>query len=234
MKKFLVDVIPGPIGEFSDGYHTFNELYHFRLLYNAALFNEWARSGQHAVHKSKRHYDGELCFGGGWFIVCAQLPTGQISNHYEDKYWDYFNIPEHEKSLWAWDEHSAQDVATRLEEYIKTKDIKRKIEVFTPLNFVETLIGDLPTPNVFLAKDNNDVYFVCYLIGDEYVSTAISKRTLDGLLFGSIDLRDVFLKPETRGWCTFKAGFEDILAKDWDGEVLPENFLPKKDSFLKK
>ena len=29
-------------GETSDGYHTFNGLYRFRLLYNAALFNEWA------------------------------------------------------------------------------------------------------------------------------------------------------------------------------------------------
>lgn len=27
----------------SDGYHTFKELYKFRLLYNAALFNEWAK-----------------------------------------------------------------------------------------------------------------------------------------------------------------------------------------------
>jgi hypothetical protein len=26
----------------SDTYHTFNELYEFRKVYNAALFNEWA------------------------------------------------------------------------------------------------------------------------------------------------------------------------------------------------
>ena len=29
------------IGDLSDGYHTFNELYEFRKIYNAALFNEW-------------------------------------------------------------------------------------------------------------------------------------------------------------------------------------------------
>lgn len=29
-------------GETSDGYHTFNELYEFRMIYNAALFNDWA------------------------------------------------------------------------------------------------------------------------------------------------------------------------------------------------
>lgn len=78
-------------GEISDGYHTFNELYYYRMLYNAAFFNmlpkEW-------THKSKRHNDGEECFGGGWFIVMANLPTGQISNHYELKDWNLFQIPE--------------------------------------------------------------------------------------------------------------------------------------------
>lgn len=29
------------IAELSDGYHTFDELYEFRKMYNAALFNEW-------------------------------------------------------------------------------------------------------------------------------------------------------------------------------------------------
>ena len=28
----------------SDGYHTFDELYEFRKMYNAALFNEWYES----------------------------------------------------------------------------------------------------------------------------------------------------------------------------------------------
>ena len=59
------------IGEFSDGYHTFNELYDYRMLYNAALFNEWVKQGLYDVHKAKRHSDGEECFGGGWFIVQA-------------------------------------------------------------------------------------------------------------------------------------------------------------------
>lgn len=30
------------MGEVSDGYHTFNELYQYRMLYNAAFFNELA------------------------------------------------------------------------------------------------------------------------------------------------------------------------------------------------
>jgi hypothetical protein len=100
----------------SDGYHTFKELYEFRKVYNAALFNEWGKSDtpQYNVHKSWMHNDGELCFGGGWFIVVAILPTGQISNHYEAKDWDLFKIPEAEKALFEFDGHATQDVIDRL------------------------------------------------------------------------------------------------------------------------
>lgn len=99
--------------ETSDGYHTFKELYEFRKVYNAVLFNEWASQGKYNIHKSKRHSDGEECFGGGWFIVMATLPTGQISNHYELKDWNLFQCEEREKAE-EWDGHTAQDVVKRL------------------------------------------------------------------------------------------------------------------------
>lgn len=105
-------------GETSDGYHTFNELYEFRLLYNAALFNEWSLQNKYNVHKSKKHFDGEDCFGGGWFIVMANLPTGQISNHYELKDWDLFKCDEREKAE-EWDGHTAKDVSKRLLQALK-------------------------------------------------------------------------------------------------------------------
>lgn len=106
------------VGELSDGYHTFNELYQFRMLYNAALFNEWAAQGKYGVHKSKCHYDGNQCFGGGWFVVVATLPTGQISNHYEENNWDLFKIPAYETALNPWDGHTAKDVFNRLHEVL--------------------------------------------------------------------------------------------------------------------
>lgn len=81
-----------PEGKISDGFHSFDELYHYRMLYNAAFFN--SLEGKYEVHKSYRHADGELCFGGGWFIVMAYLPTGQVSNHYRIEDWNLFNIPE--------------------------------------------------------------------------------------------------------------------------------------------
>ncbi len=97
----------------SDGYHTFKELYEFRLLYNAHLFNEWAKQGKNDVHKSYKHSDGELAFGGGWFVVVAQLPSGQITNHYENKDWDKFQVEEREVAT-EWDGHTPADVAKRL------------------------------------------------------------------------------------------------------------------------
>lgn len=106
------------MGEVSDGYHTFNELYEYRLLYNAALFNELAKQGLYDVHKSKRHSDGEIPFGDeNWFIVMAELPTGQISNHYEMKDWDLFKVAEKPKAN-KWDGHSPKDVADRLRDFL--------------------------------------------------------------------------------------------------------------------
>ena len=107
------------MGSVSDGYHTFDELYEFRKLYNAALFNSWTQIGKYSVHKSKKHYEGDQCFGGGWFIVVAVLPTGMISNHYEMKDWDLFNIIALEKSSVPFDGHTAKDVVDRLTSFNK-------------------------------------------------------------------------------------------------------------------
>jgi len=104
----------------SDGYHTFEELYEFRLLYNALLFNAWAEleNNPYNVYKSKKHYDGKFPFDKeDWFIVFAELPTGQISNHYEMKYWDYFKLTETGVAV-KWDGHTSQDVADRMRKFL--------------------------------------------------------------------------------------------------------------------
>lgn len=108
-------------GDISDGYHTFNELYEYRLLYNASMFNELAKQGLYDVHKSRKHSDGTIPFGKeNLFIVQAELPTGQISNHYEMKDWELFNVPEKEKAN-PYDGHTPQDVAKRLREFLTPK-----------------------------------------------------------------------------------------------------------------
>jgi hypothetical protein len=132
-KTKTLEKLPEPIedkGNISDGYHTFNELYEYRLLYNASMFNELAKQGLYDVHKSKKHSDGTIPFGDeNWFIVQAELPTGQISNHYEMKDWELFNIPEKEKAN-QYDGHTPQDVAKRLRDFLSlNKSIEPKFKV---------------------------------------------------------------------------------------------------------
>lgn len=97
---------------------TIQELYDFRLIYNALLFNEWSKHDTIEVYKSKRHSDGELCFDGEWFVVVAILPIGQITNHYHIKYWDYFKIKEYPKVKDEFDGHTSIDVLNRLKSMV--------------------------------------------------------------------------------------------------------------------
>lgn len=94
------------------------ELYDFRLTYNALLFNEWAENQKYEVYKSRRHGDGELCFDGEYFIVVAQLPTGQVTNHYHIRHWDMFKVNEYEKVKEEFDGHTPSDVIERLQQVI--------------------------------------------------------------------------------------------------------------------
>lgn len=95
------------------------ELYDFRMIYNALLFNEWFKNGKFTVYKSKKHHDGELCFDGEWFVVVAILPTGQITNHYHVDYWDLFKIPSYEYVIHEFDGHTPEDVLDRMCDLIK-------------------------------------------------------------------------------------------------------------------
>lgn len=104
-------------GQISDGYHTFDELYRYRMIYHAWAIRAWQTNGWKVV-KSHRHSDGELCFGGGWFIVSAMLPTGQVTNHYENKYWRLFDCPIVERAP-EWDGHTPDMAAERIEKALK-------------------------------------------------------------------------------------------------------------------
>lgn len=96
------------IGELSDGYHTFNQLYYQRMMLFAAL----VKQNRYKAWKSLRHSDGELCFGGGWFIVGIDTPEGSYTYHYKAEYFDLFDCEELERGK-VWDGHTEKDV-TRL------------------------------------------------------------------------------------------------------------------------
>ena len=80
-----VDDEPVITGETSDGYHTFNELYHHR----AVLFSVIVKAFPEKAWKAKKHDDGSMY--DGMFIVGIETPDGQATYHYDiDPYWDMF------------------------------------------------------------------------------------------------------------------------------------------------
>lgn len=93
------------VGKLSDGHHTFDGLYAQRRVLFATLCNLFKNSSW----KSRRHSDGELCFGGDWFIVGIDTPEGSYTYHYRLEYWDMFkcDILEFGKE---WDGHTEADV----------------------------------------------------------------------------------------------------------------------------
>lgn len=107
-------------GDISDGYHTFDELYDYRMVYNALWVNSIAGNPEYRVHKSERHSDGQLCFGGGWFVVSVTLPTGQVTNHYKMEYWDLFKCSVADKAD-EWDGHTPEQAYDRMMNFIKTR-----------------------------------------------------------------------------------------------------------------
>ena len=96
------------IGDFSDGYHTFNQLYYQRMM----LFATLVKTYKERAWKSLRHESGELCFGGGWFIVGIDTPEGSYTYHYETKDFHLFDCQELPTAK-HWDGHTEEDV-TRL------------------------------------------------------------------------------------------------------------------------
>ena len=100
--------IPDNIGEFSDGYHTFNELYHHR----AVLFSVICNMFPEKAWKSKLHDTGDMF--DGMFIVGIETEQGQATYHYDiEPYWDMFNVKELEKAP-KWDGHTPSDAIQRI------------------------------------------------------------------------------------------------------------------------
>lgn len=95
-------------GNTSDGYHTFNELYHHR----AILFSVIVKTFPDKAWKSLRHHDGTMY--DGMFIVGIDTPDGQATYHYDiDPYWDMFECRELERAP-EWDGHTPAQAIERI------------------------------------------------------------------------------------------------------------------------
>lgn len=98
--------MPEDMGEVSDGFHTFNELYAHRIVLFIALAlyipGSW---------KSRLHDDGSSI--EGWFIAGLPTPGGPITYHLPDAEWDTFPVRSLERAP-RWDGHTPADVVERL------------------------------------------------------------------------------------------------------------------------
>ena len=103
-----IDISTVITGETSDGYHTFNELYHHR----AVLFSVIVKAFQEKAWKARLHHDGTMY--DGMFIVGIDTPEGQASYHYDiDPYWDMFECKELERAP-EWDGHTPSQAIERI------------------------------------------------------------------------------------------------------------------------
>lgn len=96
------------MGEVSDGYHTFNELYAHRVNLFAALM----RAHVDKSWWSDTHHDGSVW--DGWIIAGIDTPTGTATYHLPvsavDQLW---NITRQARGK-EWDGHTSADVLYRL------------------------------------------------------------------------------------------------------------------------
>jgi len=95
-------------GKVSDGYHTFDELYHHRAILFAVICN----NNPELAWKSKLHDTGDMY--DGMFIVGIDTPKGQATYHYDiEPYWDIFNVKELDHAP-KWDGHTSDDAIMRI------------------------------------------------------------------------------------------------------------------------
>ena len=110
-KAFEAAWRPDPInGDTSDGYHTFNELYHHRAVLFAALQNAYPDLSW----KAKKHADGTM-FNDS-FIAGINTPDGMYTYHCDLSEWDMFTCNEIEYAP-EWDGHMPKDVGRVLSLY---------------------------------------------------------------------------------------------------------------------
>lgn len=104
------------MGNVSDGYHTFNELYDHRRALTAALAKVMA---PYRPWRSKQHHPEDSPIYEGYFIVGIELPTGAITYHYRLEDWDLFPYVRELPHAPKWDGATPNDTVNRLEKWCR-------------------------------------------------------------------------------------------------------------------
>lgn len=106
--------------QISDGYHTFGELYEHRIANFIALCKVIVKHGdadcrETNVWRSLKHSDGELAFGGTWFVLGIFTEKGkQITYHLPISDYDKTDFAQDFETAPEWDGHTSADVLERL------------------------------------------------------------------------------------------------------------------------
>ena len=120
------------VGSLSDGYHTFDELYHHRAMLFAALC---LTTFKNCAWKSLLHNDPKEPMYNGMFIVGIDTPFGQASYHYDiDPYWAIFKVKELDRAP-KFDGHTPAEAIDRIFKYAKkigTEPVTRSINISDP------------------------------------------------------------------------------------------------------
>jgi len=108
-----------PVGQLSDGYHTFDELYAHRYILWVKLcemmyITDKTTGDPNSLIKAKKNHDGTEYVG--YFILGYTDPTSkkQISYHLPMKYWDMCYFSKEYDIYPDYDGHTSTDVLTRL------------------------------------------------------------------------------------------------------------------------
>ena len=102
-------------GKISDGFHTFDELYAHRII----LFICIMKMNKLISWKSKVHSDGEPVWKG-WFVAGINLPSGQITYHIPENFWDLLDSIDTLAKAPDFDGHTSDDVIRRLNNWSMT------------------------------------------------------------------------------------------------------------------
>lgn len=107
--ELIRHIEPEPVtGSTSDGYHTFDELYHHR----AVLFSVIVAMFRGRSWKSLHHHDGTMY--DGMFIVGIDTLAGPATYHYDvEPYWDMVPCRVLDRAP-EWDGHTPDDAIERI------------------------------------------------------------------------------------------------------------------------
>lgn len=132
------------IQKMSDGYHTFEELYHHRMM----LFSVICNTYKDKAWKSWKHNDNTMY--DDYFIVGIDTEEGQYTYHYHKDNWDMFNVKELEYAP-EWDGHKPSDITRLLNLLNKPKNNELTVEVkATEIDEVKDII----TSFIFMLEDS--------------------------------------------------------------------------------